>query len=96
MPEITASEAPGEVVAFWRNAGPKAWFAKSDAFDAELRRRYLHEMRGATLNLDQPRDVAILNELRSGLLEFESAKGDVARTDARKKISSALNKFMQR
>ncbi|OYX31625.1 MAG: hypothetical protein B7Y99_09815 [Caulobacterales bacterium 32-69-10] len=26
-----------EVVAFWREAGPKKWFARSDAFDAEIR-----------------------------------------------------------
>ncbi|WP_459614336.1 DUF924 family protein [Bordetella sp. 2513F-2] len=31
----------GEVVAFWREAGPAAWFAKDDAFDALLRRRFL-------------------------------------------------------
>jgi uncharacterized protein (DUF924 family) len=41
MPVVTASATPDEVVAFWRNAGPKAWFAKNDGFDAELRRRFL-------------------------------------------------------
>ena len=25
--------APGEVVRFWRDAGPKAWFAKDETFD---------------------------------------------------------------
>ena len=30
-----------DVVAFWRDAGPKAWFKKDDAFDAEIRRRFL-------------------------------------------------------
>jgi uncharacterized protein (DUF924 family) len=29
-----------EIVAFWREAGPKAWFAKSDSFDAEIRTRF--------------------------------------------------------
>lgn len=29
-----------DIVAFWREAGPERWFAKSDAFDAQLRARY--------------------------------------------------------
>lgn len=28
------------VVQFWRDAGPKMWFAKSDEFDAEFHRRF--------------------------------------------------------
>ena len=32
---------PGEVLAFWRAAGPKKWFAKDDAFDAAIRDRFL-------------------------------------------------------
>ncbi len=34
-----------EVVGFWREAGPAKWFAKSDAFDDEIRMRFaaLHE-----------------------------------------------------
>jgi len=31
---------PSAVVAFWKEAGPKMWFAKDDAFDAEFRRRF--------------------------------------------------------
>jgi uncharacterized protein (DUF924 family) len=30
-----------DVLAFWRAAGPKKWFAKNDAFDAEIRTRFL-------------------------------------------------------
>ncbi|MEM7565718.1 MAG: DUF924 family protein [Pseudomonadota bacterium] len=30
----------GEVVASWRDAGPKLWYAKDDAFDARLRARF--------------------------------------------------------
>ena len=30
----------GEIVAFWRAAGPARWFARSDAFDARLRARF--------------------------------------------------------
>ncbi|MGE0594908.1 MAG: DUF924 family protein [Hyphomonadaceae bacterium] len=29
--------APSDVIAFWLNAGPRAWFAKDDAFDAQCR-----------------------------------------------------------
>jgi uncharacterized protein (DUF924 family) len=32
---------PADIVSFWRDAGPKHWFAKDDAFDAEIRRRFL-------------------------------------------------------
>ncbi len=31
---------PAEVVAFWRDAGPKQWFLKDDAFDASIRERF--------------------------------------------------------
>ena len=31
---------PSAVVAFWKEAGPKKWFAKDDAFDADFRRRF--------------------------------------------------------
>jgi uncharacterized protein (DUF924 family) len=29
-----------DVVAFWTDAGPQKWFAKSDAFDADIRERF--------------------------------------------------------
>ena len=32
--------AAAEVLAFWRQAGPDKWFAKDDAFDAEIARRF--------------------------------------------------------
>jgi uncharacterized protein (DUF924 family) len=32
---------PAEVLAFWRTAGPDKWFEKDDAFDAEIRARFL-------------------------------------------------------
>lgn len=31
---------PADIVAFWTQAGPKAWFAKSDAFDAQVGERF--------------------------------------------------------
>ena len=38
---MRATVAPGEVLAFWRAAGAKKWFAKDDAFDADIRDRFL-------------------------------------------------------
>ena len=38
---IAIKVSPSEIVSFWREAGPKAWFKKDDAFDAEIRRRFL-------------------------------------------------------
>ena len=37
------------VVSFWREAGPEKWFAKDEAFDAEIIRRFLpaHEAAAA-------------------------------------------------
>lgn len=32
---------PDDIIAFWREAGPERWFAKDEAFDAEIRRRFL-------------------------------------------------------
>lgn len=32
---------PQEVLAFWREAGPQRWFRRNDAFDAEIRDRFL-------------------------------------------------------
>jgi uncharacterized protein (DUF924 family) len=31
---------PDDVIAFWTEAGPKRWFAKDGAFDAEIRARF--------------------------------------------------------
>ena len=38
-----------DVVSFWREAGPQAWFKKDEAFDDEIRRRFLttHEAAAA-------------------------------------------------
>ncbi|KFC67052.1 hypothetical protein FG93_04026 [Bosea sp. LC85] len=36
-----------ETVAFWRQAGPDKWFAKDDAFDDEIRGRFLEAQRAA-------------------------------------------------
>lgn len=31
---------PHEIIEFWTSAGPAKWYAKSDAFDAEIRTRF--------------------------------------------------------
>lgn len=37
----TSTPTPAEVVAFWRGAGYDRWYNKDDAFDAEIRQRFL-------------------------------------------------------
>lgn len=32
---------PADVLSFWREAGPKKWYVKDEAFDAEVRARFL-------------------------------------------------------
>ena len=46
---MTAQPAPGDIVAFWREAGPKRWFKKDAAFDEAIRARFLgaHEAAAA-------------------------------------------------
>jgi uncharacterized protein (DUF924 family) len=36
-----AHVTPADIVAFWRDAGPDRWYTPDDAFDAEVRRRFL-------------------------------------------------------
>ena len=45
MPE--AQVTPADILAFWRDAGPDRWYTPDDAFDAEVRRRYLDLWRQA-------------------------------------------------
>ena len=37
----TSNVTPTGILAFWREAGRDAWYKRNDAFDAEVRRRYL-------------------------------------------------------
>ena len=37
---MTERPSPGAVTAFWRAAGPRRWFAKDDAFDADFKTRF--------------------------------------------------------
>lgn len=54
---MTPLPSPAEIVAFWTQAGPARWFAKDDAFDAELRRLFLDaHMAAARRELDAWRD----------------------------------------
>ncbi|RZJ01182.1 MAG: DUF924 family protein [Brevundimonas sp.] len=44
---------PSDVVGFWKEAGPKMWFAKDDAFDDLFRQRFAHgHMMAARRELD--------------------------------------------
>ena len=36
-----AHVTPADILAFWRDAGPDRWYMPDDAFDAEVRRRFL-------------------------------------------------------
>ena len=36
-----ADVSPGGILSFWRNAGEKHWWTKDDAFDAEIRAKFL-------------------------------------------------------
>ncbi|MEP7030785.1 MAG: DUF924 family protein [Pseudolabrys sp.] len=38
---MNADVSPADVVGFWQDAGPKRWFKKDDAFDREIRERFL-------------------------------------------------------
>ncbi|MGZ5853014.1 MAG: DUF924 family protein [Xanthobacteraceae bacterium] len=38
---MTKLAEPSEVLAFWREAGPKKWFTKDEAFDSTIRERFL-------------------------------------------------------
>ncbi|MFN3626637.1 MAG: DUF924 family protein, partial [Parvibaculum sp.] len=39
---------PRDVLDFWFAAGPEKWFAKNDAFDAEIKRRFAETYRMAS------------------------------------------------
>ena len=38
---MQASPTPADIIAFWREAGPKRWFEKDAKFDDDIRRRFL-------------------------------------------------------
>jgi fatty-acyl-CoA synthase len=40
-PREAGTPEPADVLAFWRAAGPDKWFNRDDAFDAEIRARFL-------------------------------------------------------
>ena len=46
MPTTATTE---DILAFWRSAGPEKWFAKDDAFDADIRSRFLSIHEAAAL-----------------------------------------------
>jgi uncharacterized protein (DUF924 family) len=46
---MSAALKPADIVSFWHDAGPDRWFAKDEAFDTEIRERFLmaHEAAAA-------------------------------------------------
>jgi uncharacterized protein (DUF924 family) len=38
---VEASVTPAGILAFWRDAGPRRWYTPDDAFDADVRQRFL-------------------------------------------------------
>jgi uncharacterized protein (DUF924 family) len=48
--DLTTTIAPADVLAFWRAAGPDKWFAKDEAFDAEIAARFGALWRAAANN----------------------------------------------
>ncbi len=49
MNEDVNAPSPADIIAFWREVGPKRWFEKHEDIDAEIRRRFLtrHEQAAA-------------------------------------------------
>jgi uncharacterized protein (DUF924 family) len=43
---------PADVLAFWRAAGEDKWFTKDDAFDAQIRARFLPTYEAAAALLE--------------------------------------------
>jgi uncharacterized protein (DUF924 family) len=48
-PTFDAVSDPDTVLAFWREAGPDRWFTKDDAFDAEIRDKFLATYEAASV-----------------------------------------------
>jgi uncharacterized protein (DUF924 family) len=46
---VTEIASPQAVIAFWRDAGPDKWFTKNDAFDRDIRERFLATHEAAAL-----------------------------------------------
>ena len=55
--------APGEIVSFWRDAGPDKWFEQDEAFDQAIRLRYL-----ATYEAAKNSELAIWEDSVEGAL----------------------------
>jgi uncharacterized protein (DUF924 family) len=55
---ISSGTDPGEIIAFWRQAGPRRWFAVDAAFDQSIRERFetLHMMASQGLVADWEKD----------------------------------------
>jgi uncharacterized protein (DUF924 family) len=48
---MTADQAvsPEDILTFWRNAGEARWWAKDDAFDNEIRTRFMMPLQASLM-----------------------------------------------
>jgi uncharacterized protein (DUF924 family) len=80
---------PDEVLAFWRSAGPKTWFAKDEAFDAEIKARFLPTYeaaaRGALTDWDATPEGAL-----ALLIVLDQFPRNMFRNDARAFAADAM------
>jgi uncharacterized protein (DUF924 family) len=81
--------APTDVLAFWRAAGPDRWYARDEAFDAEVRRRYLALWRSAAAG-----ELAAWEQSDDGVLALiivlDQLPRNIFRDDARAFSSDAM------
>ena len=93
MSSSGAAVEPADVLAFWRAAGPKKWFAKNDAFDAEIRTRFLPTYeaaaRGALSDWEQTPDGALALTIVLDQFPRNMFRGD-ARTFAADPLARAV------
>ena len=54
MTDSPAVPSPETILAFWREAGPDRWFTRDDAFDADVRERFLPAYEAAAAGKLEP------------------------------------------
>ena len=101
---MAIDSAAAEVISFWREAGPKKWFLKDDAFDAAIRAKFaaLHA-RAAVGDLDHWAETAdgalalllLLDQFSRNLYRGSPqafAQDERARTIARRAVAAGLDR----
>ena len=86
---MDADFSPRDVLAFWRNAGEKRWWTKNDAFDVEIREKFLdlwHDAAAGKLAHWQETDDGAL----ALVIVLDQFPRNMFRNDARTYASDAL------